>query len=448
MIWRELFYAAPYILLLSHLLFSFSFHVFSHSLKTAMYSYCPSCDEECEATSSSTICLTCGDDLVAAPPSASNNSSSGGAQQRSNEAAATGVTFSTRGFAQLLANTTPTEANVNALLPFMTQINRGTGQDNGDISDIQDLLPPEALNPQSGTSRHRPVSEKILKGLKRTVLTRQSAELFEAHLCLYRPRSIADISPSMEGESISFNAVLGEFAMQYKNNEQKRIHSKTAALVICSPRTTKGGLSSETLAEIANLRQHRIPFVAYVERGDGITFVQKALACQRAGQVECTNVSLCIGVVVGNTTTGGNEIWPYTMQDNKNESQEFGLKVPVVMIRRDDGIKLVKFAAESATSDQQYTPCQIEIDAKEAHTCPVCTDSYEPGATIIQLPSCMHVFHEYCAIAWLSKHNTCPYCRKELPTDDEDYERERRRRETSESNAGGAGSSGARHFYG
>jgi len=378
---------------------------------------------------------------VTAPPSASNNSSSGGAN---NEA-----TFSTRGLAQLLANTTPTGDNANAHLPFMAQINRGTGQDNGDISDIQDLLPPEALNPQSGASRHRPVSEKILNGLKRTVLTRQSAELFEAHLCLYQPRNTTDLSPSMGGESISFNAVPGEFAMQNKHNEQKRSHSKTAALVICSPRTTKGGLSSETLAEIANLRQHRIPFVAYVERGDGITFVQKALACQRAGQVvENKDVSLCIGVVVGNNTTGGNEIWPYTMQDNKNESQEFGLKVPVVMIRRDDGIRLVKFAAESATSDQQYTPCQIKIDTKEAHTCSVCTDSYEPGATIIRLPSCGHVFHEYCGVAWLSKHNTCPYCRKELPTDDEDYERERRRRETSESNAGEAGSSGANHFYG
>jgi len=409
--------------------------------------YCPSCDEECEA-SSSTICLTCGDDLVAAAPSAaSNNSNSSGTQQRPNEAAARGVTFSTRGLAQLLANTTPIGDNVDALLPIMNQItNSGTGADNGDISDIQDLLPPEALNPQSGTSRHRPVSQKVLNGLKRTVLTRQSAELFEAHLCLYQPRGFTDLSPSMGGERIRLNAVPGEFGMQYK--EQKKSPPKTAALVVCSPRTTKGGLSPETLAEIANLRQHRIQFVAYVERGDGITFVQKALACQRAGQVDNTDVSLCIGVVVGNTTTGGNEIWPYTMQDNRNEAQKFGLKVPVVMIRRDDGTKLVKFAAGSATTDQQYTPCQIKIDSKEAHTCPVCTDSYEPGATIIRLPSCGHVFHEYCATAWLSKHNTCPYCRKELPTDDEEYERERRRRETSEANAGEASTSGASHFYG
>ena len=97
----------------------------------------------------------------------------------------------------------------------MNQItNSGTGADNGDISDIQDLLPPEALNPQSGTSRHRPVSQKVLNGLKRTVLTRQSAELFEAHLCLYQQRGFTDLSPSMGGERIRLNAVPGE--MQYK----------------------------------------------------------------------------------------------------------------------------------------------------------------------------------------------------------------------------------------
>jgi len=27
-----------------------------------------------------------------------------------------------------------------------------------------------------------------------------------------------------------------------------------------------------------------------------------------------------------------------------------------------------------------------------------------------------------CALAWLSKHSTCPSCRFELPTDDESYE--------------------------
>lgn len=401
-----------------------------------MMLYCPSCDEEVEASSSSSMCLTCGDELQT-PASNNSSSTNNSARDRNNETA--------RDLAQLLlANTMNTNNNddgVAALLPLVRQ-----SAQNGDISDIQDILPPEALNPQSGTARHRPVSEKVLNGLKRTVLTPQSAELFEAHVCVYPSIQITDLSPSMEGE-ITFNAVPGEFAMKFKNEQKKR---SNAALVICSPRTTKGGLSSETLAEISQLRQHRIPFIAYVERGDGITFVQKALTCQNAGRLENnTDASLCIGVIVGNTTTGGAEIWPYQMQDNRNEAKQGGLAVPVVMIRRDDGARLVKFAqTESGKTRANYTPCQIKIHSKEAHSCPVCTDSFEPGATIIRLPSCGHVSHEFCATTWLTKHNTCPSCRKELPTDDEEYEMERRRRETSEANSGDVGSSSANNFYG
>src|SRR5210317_1589147 len=172
-----------------------------------MMLYCPSCDEECEASSSSSMCLTCGDELQTP---ASNNSTSS-ARDRNNETA--------RGLAQLLANRMDTNNNddgVAALLPLMRQ-----SAQNGDISDIQDILPPEALNPQSGTARHRPVSEKVLNGLKRTVLTPQCAELFEAQVSVYPCIQITDLSPSMGEGEITFNAVPGEFAMQFKNEQKK-----------------------------------------------------------------------------------------------------------------------------------------------------------------------------------------------------------------------------------
>jgi hypothetical protein len=176
--------------------------------------------------------------------------------------------------------------------------------------------------------------------------------------------------------------------------------------------------------------------------------VRKALACQRAGETTTTAKdghhppeTLCVGVVVGNTTGGpGKEIWPYVMQDTKEEALREGLRVPVVMVRRDDGMRFVRWSSspkddeDDIQSDMQtYAPCQISILSKDAnsHTCPVCTDSYAPGDTIVRLPLCGHVFHESCALSWLTKHNTCPYCRKELPTDDDDYERERRRREAA-----------------
>jgi hypothetical protein len=302
------------------------------------------------------------------------------------------------------------------------------------ITDIASILPPEALNPQAGTSRHRPVSKRVLNDLKRAVLTDQSAELFDAQAT----RDISDISPCVISDAtcLKFNAVPGEFGPRSvsatfssdsgTNNNTSR--NRTAALVICSPRTTKGGLSSETFAKIAALRKQRMPFIAYVERGDGITFVQKAIACQRAGEVD-NEKSLCVGVIVGNAVSG-KEIWPYAMQDTKNEAKTCGLSVPVVMIRRDDGNKLVQWALKKQNGDDlQYTPCQIHVSSKEEHSCPVCAECYISGATIVRLPTCGHVFHETCAMMWLTKHNTCPYCRKELPTEDEEYEVERRRRE-------------------
>ena len=333
-------------------------------------------------------------------------------------------------------------------MPILNQLRSGNTANNNnglgaDISDIASILPPEALNPQAGTSRHRPVSERILNDMKRVVLTEQSAELFDAQVELFGPREINDLSVCVADETcLKLNAVPGEFGPRMSDR------SKTAALVVCSPRTTKGGLSTTTLAEITSLREHRIPFIAYVERGDGITFVQKAIACQRAGEVE-RGQSLCAGVIVGNAGTA-KEVWPYAMQDTKDEAIKFGLNVPVVMIRREDGNKLVRRALQRNDDSRglQYIPCHIRVHSKEEHSCPVCAECYVSGATIVRLPTCGHVFHESCAMMWLTKHNTCPYCRKELPTEDEEYEVERRRREARGSNGVAENGVDGISFYG
>lgn len=61
------------------------------------------------------------------------------------------------------------------------------------------------------------------------------------------------------------------------------------------------------------------------------------------------------------------------------------------------------------------------ISSNESKQCPVCLKEFEKGNVVKTLP-CRHTFHKECIIPWLEKTNSCPLCRYELPTDDEDYE--------------------------
>lgn len=51
----------------------------------------------------------------------------------------------------------------------------------------------------------------------------------------------------------------------------------------------------------------------------------------------------------------------------------------------------------------------------------MCLKEHELGETVKKLP-CKHTFHSECILPWLSKTNSCPLCRFEFATDDEDYE--------------------------
>ena len=59
--------------------------------------------------------------------------------------------------------------------------------------------------------------------------------------------------------------------------------------------------------------------------------------------------------------------------------------------------------------------------------CSICLMEINEGEDTILIP-CGHMFHDKCVTQWLKMHNTCPLCRFELPTDDEDYERQRNQR--------------------
>ena len=56
------------------------------------------------------------------------------------------------------------------------------------------------------------------------------------------------------------------------------------------------------------------------------------------------------------------------------------------------------------------------------NTCSVCKEDFTIGNEMMDLP-CNHYFHEECLMPWLNQHDSCPICRFELKTDDDDYEK-------------------------
>ena len=74
---------------------------------------------------------------------------------------------------------------------------------------------------------------------------------------------------------------------------------------------------------------------------------------------------------------------------------------------------------------EKLTKCKInEEKLKEfgiENSCAVCKDELNIGEECLLMP-CNHHFHENCLIPWLKERNSCPVCRFELPTDDEDFE--------------------------
>lgn len=81
---------------------------------------------------------------------------------------------------------------------------------------------------------------------------------------------------------------------------------------------------------------------------------------------------------------------------------------------------------KSVEALEKYTIDENKLKSfGEENTCSVCKDEFEIGSTCLSMP-CKHNFHEDCLLPWLKERNSCPVCRYELPTDDEDFENRKR----------------------
>mmetsp|Transcript_11941 Transcript_11941/g.15617 ORF Transcript_11941/g.15617 Transcript_11941/m.15617 type:complete len:393 (-) Transcript_11941:276-1454(-) len=247
------------------------------------------------------------------------------------------------------------------------------------------LLPGQGLsdliNQDVGSNPGNPPTSKgYLQGLPRYEVGERTTSSMLQHVTLNL--TLAD------GRQKKLDATLGEF----------------------SPLASKEGLQSKVIlgdpiqAETQFINSEVLAGkIVVLDRG-GVTFATKALQCQSVGAA---------AVVICQTA----DVWPYFMKDARGQAQEGSLSLPVMMIKKADGIHL-----KQALQDQGEIVCDLTIE--EEHECIVCRDVFEQGTTVLRLP-CSHTFHEACVLGWLQNRNTCPVCRFELPTDDERYERSR-----------------------
>jgi hypothetical protein len=71
---------------------------------------------------------------------------------------------------------------------------------------------------------------------------------------------------------------------------------------------------------------------------------------------------------------------------------------------------------EAKVEEQEGTDVNGLDEVNHDVLCAICLCEYEDGEMVLTGTSCNHLFHKSCAFEWLSNHDHCPYCRKEMIT--------------------------------
>jgi Ring finger domain/PA domain len=305
---------------------------------------------------------------------------------------------------------------------------------------LQDLL----RNGSDGGGSSQATATDALDRLPRTVLTEHSALFYRCSLTIERPPELAAASSSSSSlgttahqeEPWTIAAIPGEFG------HYDRLFCLNAVLRLAdpleghkvgtNPQGRNGGGGGD-----AELQR---PVIYYFVRGGGVSFVRKAQIAQAAGAVAC---------VIGNHLPSP---WPFCMCDSTNEAAATSLTIPTVMVSQAHGealhraIRSARDGELSCTLRMEPTLCDDTTSSSSTESCVVCAEVYAAGHTIVTLPGCGHTFHETCALQWLQRHNTCPYCRHSLPLQDEELERRRQQHQNSATDGNNA--STQPDFYG
>jgi len=274
-------------------------------------------------------------------------------------------------------------SNINSI-----DILRGVNINDRNIHEEWESPPAAAMDPQHGQPRTFPTATECLDRIPRIKIDQHSAILHEATVEIQH-----SLDDKKQKEVLQFDAAVGEFLPHPP-------FKLSGTIALCSP-NIQGKLPISQTSNGSDT-------ILFMERGD-LTFVQKSQNAKSVGAIAV----LCANHI---------GIWPYVMRDSEKRSKPDD--IPIVMVKRSDG-KVLHELMCSLNYDVKVT-CRIEAK-KAQNTCIICTEGFSIGSTVLRLPLCGHAFHEKCALSWLTKNNTCPYCRRELPAEDKDHEQNRRR---------------------